>query len=324
MKRTERTLYFYDLHIGSRAVHARPPLISELVDAWRAMFQDQDAVILRDRGAIVFRVGDLRIDEETQMLSILIRKSDQNAPDAAYSDVDTGKIRFVRKNENEGGDTAAHFVVSLLPEADKPDTHMSMLEGVAGITHRHVQPLLNAVIRVACNHDPERFTYPDASGARHRDGSEKRHKFQPKIELRGHISENLTRDIERGKVQGLELTRSGAAAVFGGDQFLSEKEKALKVSVDENIPAQNRLQRLVQAMCSRSDDYSTGRIKFTDENDKSHKVDYDLQSGTPEQQLYIKSCKLEGIDPPLAQSSERVVEYFVDSVKQQLQHERNV
>ena len=324
MKRTKRTVYYYDVVVGCRATHAQPPDLAELAELWRDFYQSQEAVLLREHGNIIYRVGDVEIDNNERVARLLIRKSDINAPDAAYSNVETGEIRFAPKRENEGGDTAAHLLISLTQEQGSPHVYLCMLEAMTGISHRHVQPLLNTLIRYACGQDSQRFTYPDPAGGRHRDGREKRHSFKPKIELRGHTSDDLARDIERGRVNNLELVADRAQAQFGGDQYLREDTYSLSVKVDRNLPTQNRLGRLIQAMCSRREHFGTGRIRFRDENEKMHTVAYDLQTGAPEQQMYIKSFVIDNINPPMALSSDSIVRHFSDEVERRLKRDRNI
>jgi hypothetical protein len=317
-------VYYYDLIVGSRAGHARPPTLDEIVRTWEDYYTASEASLSHEGGSVVYRIGDLQVDRQEQVVRLLIRKSDINAPDAAFSKLDTGEVRFARKGNDEGGDIAAHLLISLSPEQHTPHTHLCMLEGMAGISHRHVQPLLNTLIRHACHQDKYRFSYPDPAGARHRDGSEKRHPFQPKLELRGHTSDDLARDIERGQVNNLELVEAGAQGQFGGDQYLAEDSYSLSVKVDKNIPRQNRLDRILNAMRSRSATYGTGRIKFKDENDKTHTVSYNLQTGTPEQQMYVKSFVVRNINPPMALSSENIVSHFTDEIERRLKSERRI
>lgn len=323
MKGTERNIYYYDVMVERRAVHAHVPRLLDLANVWRARFEVGACSNERENGAVAYRVGDIRIDLQHNTLSMLIRRVDRNAADAVYSHIQTGRMRVARKRNNEGGDTAAHLTISLAAQAGYPNTYLCMLEGMSGISHRHVQSLLNTILRLACSDNRTLFEYDDPAGARRRDGTPKRHPFVPHVEFRGHLSETVIRDLERGTISRIELVAAQARAQLGGDQYLVEDEYALKIRVDRNLPQQNRFRRLVAAMQTKRAAFQRGRIVFKDEYAKTHTIECDLETGTPEQQTYIKSFIIRNIDPPLAQSSEQIVDRLLAGMVRELRAQRD-
>lgn len=321
MKRNERVVYFYDLHVKSQAKHAKVPSLNELYDVWDDVQSNGGFVLQREKGTVTYRIGDMKI-ENNDMLVMLVRKCDQNAPDATYSNVNTGSFRTAPKKPDEGGDTAAHLCISLKVQTGEPDTYLCLMEGVTGLSHRHVQPLLNNIIRKVCKDDPATFKYAHPSGAKDADGNPVTTSFVPLVELKGHMAENFARDIELGKVTGVELVKQAQQTAVGGSAYLKEKESALRIEVDKKIPPKDRLENIVDAIRQKKNTYDTGRIRFTDRDGKGHTVDIDLNSGSVDQELYIKSYKEENINPALAYSSEDIVDHFSQRLLAKLGNER--
>lgn len=323
MKNSERTIYLYDLKVEKRAVHAQVPPLVDICNVWEAAFNAEKATHFREKETVVYRIGDMQVDDAGDTVTLLIRRSDLSAPEAAYSRFDTGKLRIAKKTKKEGGDTAAHLVISLKSEKGAPGTYLALLEGIPHISHHFVQALLNRIIRSSCKADESTFTYSDPSGATTRNGP-KRHPFKPLVKLRGHIADDFGTDLENGTVSNIELVSAEEMAPLGGNKYLSEQKSILKVSVNKDLPKAGRLKSLIKAMVTRKENFETGRIIFKDPDNKSHTIEIDLNSGTPQQQLYVKNFVIPSINPLLAQSTDQILERLRDPMKARLTRDRNV
>jgi hypothetical protein len=149
----------------------------------------------REKGSVIYRIGDIAIDDDAKVVRILLRRCDTNAANAVYSHRRTAVPRVVERDADEGGDRAAHLVVSLIHEANQPAGYLCHLEGVPGLSHRLVQATLNAVLKQAIRTQRATFRYPDPSGARLRTGEPKTTEFTPIVELLGHPSPALIGDM---------------------------------------------------------------------------------------------------------------------------------
>lgn len=129
MKNTERTIYIYDIKVDKRAAHAYFPPLAEMAAVWLAAFNAGTASHLREKGAVVYRIGDIAIDDQQGLVKLLLRRGDKSTPDAVYSHMATGEMRIAGKEEQEGGDTAAHIVMSLRPEQNAPNTYLAFFRG---------------------------------------------------------------------------------------------------------------------------------------------------------------------------------------------------
>jgi hypothetical protein len=143
------------------------------------------------------------------------------------------------------------------------------------------------------------------------------------VDLQGHLSEDLARDLDEGTLRQVELIKSAAHAPLGGDQYLVEEEHRLLVKPDKKLPPNDRLGRLKKAWSGKMKEFDKARITFMDRNERSHTVDVSLDKGAPEQQLYVRSAQFNAINPPLDQSSETIQPQLSDRMVHLLLQERD-
>ena len=322
LRRTERQIFSYDFMIVARAQHAVPPPLAAIVSAWKAMFDLGECSHEREKGSVIYRIGDVAVDNVAQVARILLRRCDTNAANAVYSHRLTGVPRVVEQEVDEGGDRAAHLVVSLRHQAGKPSSYLCHLEGIAGLSHRLVQATLNAVLKQAITTNRTSFSYPDPSGARLRTGEPKTTNFIPSIEMVGHPSPALIRDIEQGHLHDITLVDQRSQNQLGGNQYLVESERRIKVKAAANIPSQGRVRSLIAAMQTKQADYQKAKVRFTDPDGMSRTIDYDIATGTPEQQNYVQSYRVTGINPPMDESSVALVAFLADAMQARVVAER--
>ncbi|MBB4091530.1 hypothetical protein HGG72_23290 [Ochrobactrum pecoris] len=322
LKRSERQVFAYDITVGARAQNAPPPPLQEIINAWQAMYNVGDCSHEREKGAVIYRIGDIDIDQQGQIARILIRRCDTNAANAVYSHRHTGVPRIAAKQADEGGDRAAHLVLSLAEQSGQPNHYLCHLEGVPGLSHRLVQAMLNAVLKKAITDRRAVFEYAGTNGARVRGGGAKMHSFVPSIELSGHLSQALIQDMENGIIENVTLVNSHAHNNLGGNQYLVESEKSIKIRVDRAIPSQGRVTTLLNAFRTRQADFHTAKVRFKDPSGVSRAIDYDIASGTPEQQNYIKSYFVKNIKPPMDESSVKLAPFLANAMKARVIAER--
>lgn len=301
--------------VVARAQHASPPPLMEIVAALQAMYDAGECSHEREKGSVIYRIGDIAIDNVAQVARILLRRCDTNAANAVYSHRVTGVPRVAERAADEGGDRAAHLVISLTHEVNKPSSYLCHLEGVSGLSHRLVQATLNAVLKQAVKTERATFTYPDPGGARHRNGELKTTPFMPTIELLGHPSLALTQDIENGQLHDITLIDQRPQNQLGGNQYLIENEHRMKVQVSRDLPRQNRVASIIAAIQSRRANYQKAKVRFTDPDGISRTIDYDIATGTPEQQSYVQSYMVTGINPPMDESSVSLVPFLGDAMQ---------
>lgn len=322
LKRTERQIFSYDLTVVARAQHAMPPPLTEIVAAWKSMYNAGDCSHEREKGSVIYRIGDIEVNENADIVRILLRRCDTNAANAVYSHRHTGVSRVAERTAEEGGDRAAHLVMSLRHEANKPANYLCHLEGVSGLSHRLIQATLNSVLKQAVKTERANFRYPDPGGARLRTGEPKTTAFMPTVELLGHPSPTLIQDIEGGQLHDITLIDQRPQSLFGGSRYLVENEKRIKVKASTDFPRDNRVNAIIAAVQSRQMDYQKAKVRFTDPAGIDRTIDYDIATGTPEQQNYVRSYMVSGINPPMDESSIALASFLTDAMQARVIAER--
>jgi hypothetical protein len=305
MKRDERTIFFYDLMIGSRSAHAQLPTMRamlEILSAERAAGRFRTG---GDRAGNLFHfLGPIEFDDANDAAVVLVRSTDRRSPEYGYSNVNNGALRLFDKEDDEGGDVAAHIVISLTPS--EPNTYITLVEGVIGLNHRNIISLFNNMMRQFNDRLPDRFQFPDPAGARDRAGNLKLHSFKPRFKMMGHISDRLHHDLQNGTISNIELVNTHVRTTIGNDPFIHSDNFRLTLSVDPNIPRQNVLNRMIRAIQTKHQTYDKAKIRFVDMTGQPKSVSVDVRSGMIEQ-AYVQSQRISAIFPPLRMTTEAVV-----------------
>lgn len=308
MRSDERRIYFFDLTLKKLGKSSHAPTLTEVLDVWKECFDGENAFHARQSGDVLYFISDMRLDEVEQTATLLISVIDKAMADAAYGHLDTRETRIIRKEEREGGHLSAHLVISLNPL--KANTHLCLLEGMRRLNASSVQFLLNSLLRKDHKAEPDRFTYPDPSGAKTKAGAIRRIPYLPLIDLGGHPSEMLIDEIERGVIRHLSFIQTKEQQPFSDDPYLDEAEFQLKVTVKQNIPQQKRWERIAKAITSRKTEFSHGRISFVDSNHSVRNVEFDTENATIDNTQYVKFRTINKISPPLAEGAARIVDHF--------------
>ena len=297
MSGSYRNVNFYDLVIKARAKLAPPPTLKDVYErCWRVAI-DRNMHHEQEHKTVQYRLAAANIDNQHLILEMLIRRSDKNAPNAAYSSFQNGELRVIRKEKNEGGDIAAHLLISM--QSHEPNTYLCILEQTYGLSHSRVQRLLSNTVNQLCKH--KNSTDVDDEGALfdylHPSGNGKLTSFIPNIELRGYISEDLQRDLDEGTLSRVTLVQPITNSPIAATAYIIEKEKQLIIKPSKNFPAKGKIATLLSSFSGKRDDYKSMRVGFKDTNEKHRNIEIDLDNGQPVQQMYVKSAKVGPFSP---------------------------
>ncbi len=305
MRADERRIYYYDLMIGKREKISHVPTIRELFDVWQERTQAKNAYHVLQDEKVIFQINDARLNNTQDKATLLVSIIDKLMPDAAYADMQTRVTTVMKKTAQQGGNLSAHLVIDMQPY--KANTHLCLLEGVRRLNATSVYRLLNRLIRDAREVDDMRFSYPDPGGAKTRDGQPKRHSYLPLVRLNGHPSPTLIRDLESGYIRNIKLTKTKEATAFSDSEFLTEESYELTLGIRPDADRNGIFGRIIGAINKHKDTYATGRIAFVDQNKNSHNLEFDVETGEPASEDFIKYITLRKIDPPLADASPTIV-----------------
>jgi hypothetical protein len=308
VKANFRQFFAYDCEVVSSKNGASLPDMETLAGIWTRHLTAGLAKIQISNNEATLAIGDIRHDAATQTLTILIRHSDKAAAESVYSDLDAGTFTPHPKAATEGGETGIHLIISLKQERDAPNRYACVLEKAAGLDLWMVRRLLNRVIHNEYDSDPNFFKYDSPIGQRDRLGNLKRDRCLPRLEFDGRPSATLARDIDEGKLSSVKLIRSLQRTAVGGSSFLHKEEATIRVSIDHGSVPRNAFAEIKRALHREASDFPQAQIGFTLPNSrKTVSVKLDSANGHPLSDMYIKSFDVTNIFPPLAYSSQNIV-----------------
>ena len=76
LKTAERRIFCYDLIVRARAEHATKPPLRSICAAWMDMFNAKTCSYYREKGTVMYRIGDMDIDKASDIVTILLRRWD--------------------------------------------------------------------------------------------------------------------------------------------------------------------------------------------------------------------------------------------------------
>lgn len=316
MKHDERVINFFDVVVTSRARGAPQPPMREVIEAIENVVEDGVFRVAGDRGGNLFHfIGPIAIDEGSNTATILIRSTDKRSPEYGYSDVQSGNLRVLRKGRNEGGDSAAHLVVSL--SASDPNTYICALEKVPGINYRVVRASLNKVLKQFYAANEDHFTYPDPANARDREGNIKLRSHKPQLAFEGHVSDELIDDLNNGSILNVELINKSLHERVGEDPYIVAEKFSLLLDVDDDFPRDGRLDRILEAIRLKQAEFDEAKIRFKDETGHSKTVDVNAKTLAIED-AYIQAKRISPIHPPLRMTTDVIVDRISDPMRAML------
>lgn len=326
LRNHERNAFVFDVFVQRLGKHAPFPPLRELALLWKRAADEEYPPKEYESGDIRIAVGDVTLDDDAQTVSVLLRRSDKRAANATYSNLSTRKLRVIEKATDEGGEHAAHLVISLTPEAGQAQTYLGLLEGVPGLSFPTVQAVLNDVCRRACNADPKLFTYADPSGAKDKlTGQIKRKSYTPTVLFAGHPSDQFLHDIENGRLTGVSLFQTKAHKQFSASPYLTFKNHQVKLGVRPDIPKGERLAQIVAGIKGQELEFPRARISvLRPEDGRGVSIDVDTATGLPVTDGYVDSRRIGPINPLLENSSEKIVYHLDTELKKILLAERSI
>ncbi len=302
MKKSERLVQYYDLDISASARNFAAPNTISVRRAFELMQKVELEQRLKElnKGKELLYVADWSWDGD--VISILVSKSDQSISDPVFTVPKEGKRRTAEKEDQEGQDFSVHMLITL-PENDC-ESALVIVEYCSGLGVSVVQRLLNQILKDAKKISPADFEQMHPDGSVDEKGKLKKLNVTFKCDFEGHVSDELRDDLNRGKVQSIELiTEKDQYTSFDEDGYIKEKCKTLVLTLkDEDHPIKDKFNRILSVFQKNKDDYSRARIKFKTPEGIDRTVDMTTEGLA---QAYIKKAKLDGFDGDLKSSYEK-------------------
>lgn len=252
-------------------------------------------------------------DWTDNIISILVSKSDKSMSDPVFTIPREGRRRTAEKEEQEGQDFSVHVVIKL--SDNDIDPALAIIEYCSGLGIFVVQRLLNQVLVDAKKILPADFEQFHPDGSVDEKGKSKKLNVAFKCAFQGHVSDELKDDLNKGKIQSIELiTDKDQYTAFDEDGYIKEKCKTVVLTLkDEEHPLKDKYDRIVKVFKSKKDDYGRAKIKFKSPEGIDRTVDMDTEEGVA--QAYVKKAKLDGFAGDLKSSYAKFSDQILGKMK---------
>ena len=311
MKNNQRHVHYYDLKIRtSKEAQAVPPPVSAVIAVLQEQLTASDVSHNVAKDTETLSIKDIWIDKANQAAVLFVTHTDPSSPNAVYTDPTAQKSRVAEKEPGEVGEFGAHVAISLVEEAGRPSTYLTLVERVTKVGRTSVERVVTAIIRKRCKADPKTFVCEDRNGKKIRGGGPKIVEFRPLFELSGHPAESFVDDLNAGGLTGMTLIQDRAQQQVGGRTYLRAQEATLKVSVDQKALAQNLWQDLKAALKGEAKDWSRARINFKGADGRPGQAEINTDTGNVIDEVYVRSLSLTDPGWVLHNSADGVVAPF--------------
>ncbi|WP_193087958.1 hypothetical protein [Advenella sp. FME57] len=313
MKKQERLVFFYDLVIEAYSRTFDAPQTISVKKAIELMERvDREQWIKEQaKGRERLYVSDYHHDGNT--VSFLINKSDTEISDPVFTIPNAKQRRVVAKVEQEGQDFSVHAIIRLADDELEPA--LVLIEHCNGLGFVNIQRLLNQILQDATKVVPLEFEQNHPDGALDSKGRPKKINVKFKTRFDGHVSNELKKDLNEGKVQSIELiTERQKFTPFDEDGYIKEKCKTLVLTLkDEEHPILDKYSRIVGVVKKNRDTYDKARIKFKSPEGLERTVEMNSDEGL--EKAYVKRARLDGFQSDLSSSYEKFEVAILEKMK---------
>jgi hypothetical protein len=323
MQNNRRTFQIFDLEIGVRKQGAVTPSLLELIPVWSGMTAPPKVYPVQagDRNMII---GDLSQRQQQNLLVLLLRLSDKLAPNSVYSDYGAAHFEEHVKVGNVGADFGCHVLISTTQEANRPNIYTCAIEKVNTLTYSLVQRLLSKFLNYEYDGNANFYSYPHPGGGLHNDGTPRRDRCCPNVDIRPRPSQTFINDLNQGRLTGVTLMRDEPIQPIGGAPYLRKSVTELKLTVDHgNMPA-NVWASISNALKGQSQIFPRARLAFARPGATGAvKIEVDTANSTLIGDAYIEAFEIGPIFPPLAHSAQQIIPRLLDPAIVQFQNYRS-
>lgn len=244
-----RQAYHLELVLVPTPQDAPPIFFGQIVDELKAYIDSGEAVYVYDNDTKAIRARQCWYDEDQQILILLVNYADANVADPAFENLNTGDLRFEPKLRGEGIAVSTHLAIDLMPNEPNRPFYSAYLEDVPGVGRTKLTPFITALIREGC--DP--VLWKDPAGAER--------KSRPTVKLNGSMSQTLQKDLEKGKLSYIELSKHNVKSKFDEDGRVQEDVRSVRLKVLKH--AKDHALDIISSVRKRAKDEGYTDMKVT-------------------------------------------------------------
>ncbi|SED35418.1 hypothetical protein SAMN02787142_3024 [Burkholderia sp. WP9] len=313
-KDDERIVMFFDIKVETYASLGRAGklmglkahTLADLFKIVKTLRAADDLLSMKNRKSTeMCYLADLRLDDDLEFLVLLINRSDKAAPNFVLSDPVKRQRREIIKRKDEGADYSAHLAIRLVSVA--PQTYRAILEVSPGLPSAKITAYLNHVMRLCDLAFPQAFHRPHPDGSVDRDGNPRIVKARHRFELRGHPSTGFFKDLESGKLEGIELLDDKHKDnPWDANGYIVEEKRSVFLH-ESHQKIKGRIIDAVKSVCAeaRKKSFDRMRVKFKTQDEISRTVTLETESAQiADDERYVKKETIRDFPAPLPASFE--------------------
>lgn len=303
---TTRDVIYFDAVLSAVPGTGKVKSMADLMKRIEAL-EPSERVVWRRKKRFKIYLRAIDIDEETKIAKLLICKNDKDAPDASFADMETDEQRDETKAETEGRPVTSHVLISLTPYKGIPTQYLVLLED--GVSRALVESFLNNLIRICRRKSPDEFKVRSATGERDAKGEFKMERYDNRLDLQGHPSDEIQEAIQNGKILGVSLETQKATHLGPGEGIRVHPKRAiLKLEASEgwNMEAFHDALKF-----GRKRKFEAARLAFKTPDDTSHTAVIDVESEDVIGDGFILRKRLRDFESLLSEAAEEFEEEII-------------
>lgn len=304
----ERVILFVDLTISSqsRKISGITPIsATDLATHLEKIFKNGLAIRKSSNAEQSTYISNVSIDKARKVAKILVNKCDKRTADPTFTDPEKQTRRQVNKKPGEGDDRSAHIIIHLKPQDGLPNTYLMLLELATGLSVSALSPFINQILREHAARNKHLFQVDHPDGAVDNAGNRIKVNYTPKIQLAGHLSEDLINEINNGKLKDIEMiTDSKVRTPWDSSGKLVETRQSIYIGVNKHSNSPLGWLTVKQVLkTGKSKLCDQARIHYKNEHDTNRTALIELQSDANDIKLIRKEV-LSNFKDPLQSSYE--------------------
>lgn len=310
LRANQRIILHFDLVMTPFPTDAPPLPLSDFINPLIARVLKGDAVQFIDDERRVVRLSDIkRIRTENRLpaVAMLFCLGDREKADPGFTNWNTGKVRIVKRKDDEAGGLSLHAVVLLQPTTEGGHAYRMVIEDVTGFGRSVIQAFLRAEFKKTS--DDEGITFTRANGHQI--------KTRPMVDLIGHGSDLLKDSLREGRLLHVELVDYVKDDLgFDEAQYIKTARRDLRLSISRTLPEGEGLSLLekLQVYAKRGG-YEKMLVRWKDARlQKPQSAQIDTTRTDASEALFVKSVELD-LDSPLAEVSEQLSDELIRKMK---------
>lgn len=319
MHKNERVIYFADLIITSHSTKQQgisPKPLRELVTYLDALKNTTIAKKKYDVETQTIYLSDVRVDAARNEVTLLINRSNKNAPDPVFVNPDSNTRRIITMADDEGSGSSSHIVIKLDHKTGMPNRYLILIELAQGLGISRLEGYLKYLLKQVAKANPLAFVVGALDGSVDAQGIPRQHNYSSEFEIRGHISGEFWDELNHGTIEELEVyTEIGFQNQWDDGGYAREEKSSVHIKVrPDNTITNATIVRMVTRKAAPN--YESARLRFKTSENATREVILNADNlDLARDYLYVKRQSITGFTPPLISAYDTIYEPIVTKIK---------